>query len=121
MVPFFDDAAVVDDDDVVGIADRAQAMGDDDSRAAFHEAVQRGLDDFFAFRIEGRRRFIEDEDARVLKDSPGNGNALALATGQGAAAIADEGFVTARQFPNEIMGIGRLGGSDDFFVCRCRR
>ena len=88
MGPLFDDAAVVDDDDVVGIADRAQAVGDDDGRAAFHEAVQGSLDDLFAFRIESRRRFIEDEDARVLEDGPGNGDALALAAGQGAAAVA---------------------------------
>ena len=93
MGSFFDDAAMVDDDDVVGIADRTQAMGDDDGRTAFHEAVQGGLDDFFAFRIEGRRRFIEDEDARVLEDGPGDGDTLALAAGQGAAAVADEGFV----------------------------
>ena len=74
---------MVDDDDVVGIADRAQTMGDDDGRPAFHESIQGSLNNFFTFRIEGGRRFIEDENAGIFENSPGNSNALALTAGQG--------------------------------------
>ena len=109
---------MVDDDDVVGVADRAQTMGDDDGRPAFHESIQGSLDDFFTFRIEGGRRFIEDENAGIFENSPGDGNALALTAGQGVAPIADEGVIAAGQSHNKFVGIGSLGGRDDFFFRR---
>ena len=93
-----------------------QAMGDDDGRPAFHQAVQSGLHDLFAFRIESRRRFVEDENPRILQDSPGDGDALALAAGQSAAPVADDGFIAVRQAHDEVMGVGRLGSRYDFVV-----
>lgn len=41
------DMAVVDDGDGVGIHDRAQAVCDDDRRAAFEDVLQGGLDGGF--------------------------------------------------------------------------
>ena len=118
MGPRFDNMTVIDDDDVVGVADGAQAMGDDDGRPAFHESVQGSLNDLFTFRIEGRRRFIEDEDAGIFKNSSGDGNALPLTAGQGVAPVADEGLVTAGQSHDKFMGIGSLSRSDDFIIRR---
>ena len=39
MVPGFDDLAVVEDDDLVGVADRREAMRDRDRRASLRELV----------------------------------------------------------------------------------
>lgn len=40
VAPLLDDFAVLDDDHVISVADGAQAMGDDEAGAAFHQAVK---------------------------------------------------------------------------------
>lgn len=44
MVADFDDAALLHDDDAIGIADGAKPMGDDKRRAALGQLLQRRLD-----------------------------------------------------------------------------
>jgi hypothetical protein len=62
----FDDAAVFDDEDDVGVEDRRKAMRDHEARAASHQRHERGLNQRFVVGIERARRFVEDQDARVL-------------------------------------------------------
>ena len=40
MLSTFDDPAVVDDEDLVGVADGREPVGDDEGGAAFHQAFQ---------------------------------------------------------------------------------
>ena len=46
------------------------------------ELFKRFLDQYFGFGVQRRGRFVEDQDWRVLKKKPGNGDALFLATRQ---------------------------------------
>ena len=48
MRALLDDVAVIDDDDVVGVFDRGQAVRDDEAGAALHEGCHRGL--YLTFR-----------------------------------------------------------------------
>ena len=66
MRTFFNDTAMIDNDDLVCIANRAQAVGNDDRGTAFHQPFQCYLNDFFRFRIESRRGFIENQNARIF-------------------------------------------------------
>ena len=54
-------------------------MRDNDGGPVCHQAVEGGLHQAFAFRIERGRRLVEQEDRSVLQDRPGNGDTLALA------------------------------------------
>jgi hypothetical protein len=57
-----DDSAVGHDDDVVGVLDGVEAVGDDDGRAALGGDVEGFLDDSFGFAVECGCRFVEEED-----------------------------------------------------------
>ena len=61
------------------------------------DAVELGLDRLFRLRIERRRRFVEDQDRRVLQQRARDRDALLLAAGQLQAALADFGFVAVGQ------------------------
>ena len=46
----------------------------------FMDSLDGGLDQPLADRVEGAGRLVEDEDARVLEQHPGERDALLLAT-----------------------------------------
>src|SRR5512135_1946423 len=74
-----DDFAVVDDDDIIRIADGGEAVRDDEAGAALHQAQERLLDARFRARVHAGGGFIQDEDAWVGEDRAGNGKQLPLA------------------------------------------
>ena len=109
----FDDGAVVEDEDEVGGADGAQAVGDGDSGSALHEGVESLLDGEFAFGVEGGGGFVEDEDGGVAEECAGDGDALSLAAGEVEAAVADGGVVGLGEGLDEVVGEGgACGGAD---------
>jgi hypothetical protein len=89
----FHNRAVIHDHDEVGGAHRAEAVGDDEGGAVFENVVETLLDGAFAFGVERAGGFVEDEDARFLEQSAGDGDALLLPAGQRLSALADFGFV----------------------------
>jgi hypothetical protein len=115
MGAVLDDAAPLDGDDPVSAANRRQPMGDDQDRAALRDLAHVLLDDPLAFVIERARCLVEDHDARIGHQRPRDRDALLLAAGQGAAALADEGVVAFGQFQDEIMGAGELCRRYDSF------
>ena len=52
--------SVIDDEDALGVADSAQAMGDDKHRAVLADVAHVLVDDGLGFIIERARRLIED-------------------------------------------------------------
>ena len=86
-----DDAALVEHQDAVGVADRGEAVGDHEGGAALHDLVERRLQLALGRGVERARRLVEDQDRRVLEERAGDRQALALAAGERAAALADDG------------------------------
>ena len=81
----FHDAALVQHDDLIAIADGGQAVGDDDAGDA---ALCDGVDDLvLRLRVQGGRRLVHDADGRILGEGAGDFEPLALAAGQVAAAV----------------------------------
>ena len=117
------DPAVGQDQDLVGMGDRAQAVGDDEARPALHQVAEARLDQPFALGVEVAGGLVEDEDPRVGIQGPGDGEALALAAGEADAALSDEGVVALGQVGDEAVGVGELGGGDDPRRCprKCPR
>ena len=84
---FFDDFAIVDDQHLVGIADGAQAVGNDKTGAAFHQAQQRFLDARLGAGIDTAGGFIQNQNGRVSQDGARNRQQLALSLAQVAGAF----------------------------------
>ena len=67
-----DDASVVEDDDLVGIADGGEAVGNDESGAPLHDAVHAALDELLGTGVDGGGCLVEDKDGWVGNGSTGN-------------------------------------------------
>ena len=79
MIAFFHDTALIHHDDPVRRTDRCQTVGDDNGRPVLHQLVERVLNQFLAFSIQRRSRFVEQQDRCVAQQSPGDGYPLTLA------------------------------------------
>ena len=93
-----------------GVFDGGEAVGYDEGSAVLHQVVEGLLDQKFRLRVEGRSGFVEDEYRRILEDGAGYGDALALAAGETAAAVADIGVIAFFGGHDEVVGIGYAGG-----------
>ena len=78
MGALLDDAAVVEDDDQVGIADGGETVGDDEGGAALHEGVHASLHKPFRAGVDARGGLVEDEHRGIADGSTGDGNQLSL-------------------------------------------
>lgn len=70
------------DADEVGPLNGAQPVGDDEHRAAARRSVERLLHHALGFRVQGAGGFIQHQDAGVLDQGAGDGDALFLAARQ---------------------------------------
>ena len=75
----FDDASVIEHKDTVGALERQQALGDDKRCAVAHQLGQRLLDQVLGLGVHAAGRVIEDEDAGIVEQGTGDGDALLLA------------------------------------------
>ena len=62
MIAALDDVAVVEHQDLVGIDDRRQAMGDDQGGAVGGDLGEARLDLALGLGVERRGRLVEDQD-----------------------------------------------------------
>ena len=100
---------------MVGQLQRRRTVGDDDRGDVAIVRAQRIEDEGFRAGIDGRRRVVEDEDARAGQQRAGKGDALALAAGQRVAAFADGGVPAIGKLVDEgDLGVG--GGAFDVGV-----
>lgn len=74
----FHNAVPVHDDDPLRVPHGAQAVGNDEHGAPLADMGHVAPDDGFAFVVERAAGFVEDEDARLVKQRACNGDALAL-------------------------------------------
>ena len=108
-----DDPPVVEDDHLVRECDRGQSVGDDDRRPPAHHLAQARADPGLGRRVDRGRRVVEDEDARVDEQRPGDRDALSLTSGQCDAPLPDDGVVAVWQLENELVGLRGLRGCLD--------
>ncbi len=114
----FDDAAVVEHDDLIRMHDGRETMRDHDDRALMRETRERTLDRRLGFVVDGARGFVEQQHRRVLEQGTCDRQALALTTRQLHAALADARVVALRQPQDELVRFGRDGGCDDVGFAR---
>src|SRR5271165_6319411 len=114
----FDDVSAFDDEDLIGAADGREAVRDHEGGAALHEEAESFLDHGFGFGVERRGRLVEDEDARVGKDCPSYRQALALASGELDAALADDGVIGVGKALGEFVDARNAAGGEKLLFGR---
>ena len=78
--------------DAVGVLNSAQAMGDDQRGASQEQAVERVADEHFGLGVHARSGFVENEEARIVRQGAREADELSLADGKGCAALGDGGL-----------------------------
>mmetsp|Transcript_32921 Transcript_32921/g.63413 ORF Transcript_32921/g.63413 Transcript_32921/m.63413 type:complete len:466 (+) Transcript_32921:2663-4060(+) len=116
-----DHLALVHDGDLVGVADRREAVGDGDGRPLplGHERVERLLDHALARSVERARRLVEEQDGRLAHERARNRHALLLPAGELATALAHLRAVAVWQLVlDEAVRVGHLGRRLDLLLRR---
>jgi len=75
----FDDAAVFEHEDDIGVADGGEAVGHDEAGPAGEQLGQGALEAHLGERIDGAGGFIQDHDPRVGQHGAGEADQLAFA------------------------------------------
>ena len=96
MITAFNDASVLDDDDLVGGPDRGEPMRDDQRRPPASASARASATS--ASDVESRCAvaLVEDHDGRFGQQQPGDRQALPLTTGEPVSTFSDNGFQTVR-------------------------
>ena len=110
MSAAFDDASVFQYQNLVGIADGAEAVCDDETCATAHESLESLLDQSLGGGVDTGGGLVENEDGRVLQQRAGDADALLFADAQTHPAFADLGVEAVGQFANKVMAICSPGG-----------
>src|SRR6188768_3069313 len=82
VAAFFNDAAMIEHDDAIGVTDGAEAMGDDNRGALVQHDIESLLNLCFRQGINAGGSFIENDDGRVLNQHTSQRNELSLSHGK---------------------------------------
>jgi hypothetical protein len=91
------DPALVDDQDLIGLTDGRQPVGDDQRGAAGQGRLERLLDGGLRLGVQMRGGLVKHHDGRRLEQQPGQRDPLLLAAGQPEAAVAHDGVQAVGQ------------------------
>ena len=112
----FGDTTLVENNDMVSVANRGETVRDHQSGAPFGEMGEGLMDQLFVDGVEMRRGLIKNEDGSIFEQRPGDGESLPLAAGKLNAALADHGIEGKRQLGDELMRVSALRGFLDGFI-----
>ena len=113
-VPALDDLPLVQDDDLVAVADGAQPVGDDQAGAA--PPAQVVVDALLGRGIQGAGRLVQHQDAGGQRQRPGDLQPLALPAAEVLAALLDRAAVTPGPGHDVLVHAGVPGGLDQVGV-----
>src|SRR6266700_2861882 len=113
-----DDTALIQNENLVRVHHRGQAVSDHQRRSPPGDAVELGLDALLGFRVERRGRLVEDEDARIFQDGAGDRDALFLAAGELQAPLAYARFVLLGKALDEFVDMRGFCRFDPLFARR---
>src|ERR1035438_5008651 len=110
------DAALFHHQNLLRAADGGEAMRDHEGGAPFHQVGETLLNGGLGFGIEAAGGLVENQDARIGENGAGDGDALALATGELDAALADDGVVLVVELFGELIDSGNSAGGQDLLL-----
>ncbi len=115
------DAARLHHQNLIGPPNSRETVRDDERGAAFHEVMQPFLDCRLRLRVQARRRFVQNQDARICQNGARDRDALPLSTGEFHAALADDGVVFLLELFRELIHARDAAGFQDLLLCGGRR
>src|SRR5262249_23127623 len=113
-----DDLAILQHQDLIGAFDRRQPVRDDERRAAAAQRTQAVADHRFTLAVETRRRFVENENARISQDRTGDRDALPLAAGQLHTTLTDHRVVALLEPAHELVAVRDVRGRANLLIRR---
>ena len=115
-----DQLAVVEHQDLVGVADGGHPLRDDDHAGAGGLGSQRGPQPGVGGHVQGGERVVEHVDLRPFDQRSGDGQPLSLAAGDVGPALGDGGVQLAVHRPHEVLGLGDPQRVPELVVGRVR-
>ena len=112
MRPALDDAALLEDEDLVGVGDGRQPVGDHQRRAPLAGPTQGVLDGRLGAGVQGAGRLVEDQHPGIGQQGAGQAHPLTLAAGQLQPTLANLGGHSVGQALDEAGQFRRLGRGD---------
>ena len=105
----FHDMPLFKHDDLVAVADRGQPVGDHDTGDAavldsFHQFI-------FGFGVQSAGRLVQNDNGRILRQNPGNLQALPLSAGQVPAVFDQPALVSSGPLQDIVMNLRVAGGN----------
>jgi len=94
MSALFDNTSLFHNPDFIGVLYRRKPVGNNHGRSLLHQYAQRFLNRAFRLWIKCRCGLVQQQNGSILQKRPSHCNALALPTGQKAAALSDIRLVT---------------------------
>jgi len=95
-------------------------MSDDDRRPPGGGAEDRPLNLILRGAIDRRGRVVQHQDTGVGQEGSRQGDALALAAGQGHSAFPDDRLISLREGSDELIGLSRSRGGLDLSLTGLR-
>ena len=114
--PAADDETVLQHDDLVGVDDGRHPLGDDDHRPVPGHRPERRPQPGVGGQVERRERVVEQVDARVRHQRPGDRQPLPLATGDVRPALRDRRLEAVRHGRDEVPRLGDGQGRPELLV-----
>ena len=105
--------AVIQNDDLVGVPHRADALSDEENGGVFQVLVEGLPDEGFGGGVHSGGGVVQDEDGGFAEHSPGDAQALLLAAGDVDAALFQPGVEALGEGQDEVVSLGVLGRLDD--------
>ena len=115
------EAALVKDENARSVLNGAQTMRDDERSASRKQAVERFANLQLGFCVDARGGFIEDKEARIMRERSREADKLALAYGERGAALVDAGVDTFGQRADKIAEANFVNGVFDSGAIDARR
>src|SRR6266571_7051581 len=112
----FHDAAIAQNNNLIGIADRGNTMGDQQRGPLLHQFFESSEDALLGIGINARESIVEDQDSRVAHQSPGQSRSLLLAAGKCDSSFADQRGISPGEARNFRGYAGRFSSFVDVFI-----
>ena len=115
---FFDDVALVHNEDYVCVLDGGEAVRNDKRCLVLHKFFKRLLDFEFGAGVDGTRGLVEYEHRRMREHDSCDAQKLLLSLRYVAAVVVENRVIAVFKVGDEVVNVRRLCRFDDFFV-RC--